>query len=73
MKYAAPSFSVNPSEARAPKDCQHGWLDPRGKCVLCGNHELPQPESVTTRSEFVDHRGRKHTNTNIAFTGLARR
>jgi hypothetical protein len=37
MNYTKPSFSVNPSEAKAPKDCQHGWVNQqRGTCVLCG-------------------------------------
>ncbi len=35
MKYTQPSFTVPTSETR--KDpCVHGWLDPKGKCVLCG-------------------------------------
>lgn len=38
MKYTQPSFSVNPSEAKAPKDCKHGWVNQqRGTCVLCGD------------------------------------
>lgn len=37
MKYTAPSFSVNPSAAKAPADCKHGWVDQkRGRCILCG-------------------------------------
>lgn len=37
VNYLKPSFSVNPSDAKAPKDCRHGWIDwKRSRCVLCG-------------------------------------
>jgi hypothetical protein len=37
VKYQQPSFSVNPSAAKAPAECKHGWVNQeRGTCVLCG-------------------------------------
>lgn len=39
MNYLKPSFSVNPSEAKAPKDCKHGWVA-KGRCVLCGHRVI---------------------------------
>lgn len=32
-------FTV-PAVDKAPTDCQHGWLDKRGKCVLCGEQVI---------------------------------
>lgn len=28
-------FTV-PYGGRSATDCEHGWIDPRGKCVMCG-------------------------------------
>lgn len=34
-RFEQKSFSV-PAVDKAPEGCKHGWLDRRGKCVLCG-------------------------------------
>ncbi len=41
--FEQPSFSVNPSAAKAPIDCRHGWLDAHRKCVLCGTPDVEKP------------------------------
>ena len=38
--FLKPSFSVNPSGAKAPAECRHGWTDKRGKCVMCGERVI---------------------------------
>jgi hypothetical protein len=47
MKYTAPSFSV-PATGKAPENCKHGWLDVRGKCVMCGEQIDSAREIVRT-------------------------
>lgn len=37
-QYLNPSFSVVKG-SRDPEDCDHGWLDRRGRCTFCG--EIP--------------------------------
>lgn len=44
--FAKPSFSVNPSGAKAPADCRHGWIDAKKKCVLCGKPNVEKPEGI---------------------------
>jgi hypothetical protein len=36
VKYELPSFTVPASSSTRNPDCTHGWIDPRGACVLCG-------------------------------------
>lgn len=40
MKYEQKSFSVPALPPKGPEKCEHGWLDPRGRCVLCGDQVL---------------------------------
>lgn len=34
-QYEKKTFSVK-TGSRKPDQCEHGWLDRRGRCVMCG-------------------------------------
>ena len=60
MRYADKSFTV--PTWHPPKDCAHGWLDKRGKCVMCGEKVgEPTPDhpyrTACGSSTWINERG----------------
>ncbi len=45
------SFTL-PANTAQLKDCRHGWIDAKGKCVLCGEQNPVKPERKQLVSEF---------------------
>jgi hypothetical protein len=46
MKYLSSAPIVAPTY-KAPKNCRHGFIDIRGKCVLCGEPVPPPADPCT--------------------------
>lgn len=67
MNYTKPSFSVNPSGAKPPAECKHGWLDARHRCVLCGTPIFQSDKGFQESSRRII--GRSH----VTIDGLAKR